>query len=58
MARSFKCLTLDFGSGHNLTVCEFEPHIGFSAVRVEAASDHVSLSLSAPPLLVPFLSHK
>ena len=22
-----KCLTLDFGSGYDLTVCEFEPHI-------------------------------
>ena len=28
VAQSVKSQTLDFGSGHNLTVCGFEPHIG------------------------------
>ena len=28
MAQSVKRPTLDFGSGHDLTVCEFEPRIG------------------------------
>ena len=31
MAQSVKGLTLDFGSGHDLTVGEFEPHIGLHA---------------------------
>ena len=43
------------GSGHDLTVCEFEPRIGLSAVSVEPASDPVSLSLS-PLLSSCFLS--
>ena len=46
-----KLLTLDFGSGHHLAVCEFEPRIGLSAVGVEPASDPLSLYLSAPTLL-------
>ena len=27
MAQSVKRLTLGLGSGHDLTLCEFEPHI-------------------------------
>ena len=48
----------NFGSGHDLKICEFEPHIGFSADSSEpgAALDSVSPSLSAPPLLVQSLS--
>ena len=45
----------DFGSGHDLTVREFKPHIGLVAVSSELASDPLSPSLSAPPLVV--LSH-
>ena len=41
----------DFGSGHDLAVCEFEPHIQLAAVSAESASDPLSPSLSAPPLL-------
>ena len=41
--------TLDFGSGHHLTVREFEPHIGLCADRAEPAWDCLSPSLSAPP---------
>ena len=47
-------LTLGFSSGHDLTVREFEPHIG------PALTDSLSLSLSPsfsdPPLLVLSLS--
>ena len=44
-----------FGSGHDLTVREFEPRIGLSAVRVQPASDPRSLPLSLPlPSLFPF----
>ena len=39
MAQLVKCQTLDFGSGHDLTVCEFKPHIRFFADRVETAWD-------------------
>ena len=51
VAQSVKCPTLDFSSGHNLMVHEFEPHVGFHADGVEPAWDSVSPSLSAPPLL-------
>ena len=44
--------TLDFSPGHELTICEFEPHIGLCADRAEPAWDSLSSSLSAPPLLV------
>ena len=49
MAQSVKRLTLDFGSGHDLTVCEFEPQVRLSSDSVEPAWDPLSLSLSAPP---------
>ena len=44
----------DFDSGHDLRVHEFEPYVGLFADSSEpgAASDSVSASLSAPPLLV------
>ena len=45
-------LTLDFGSGHDLAVCEFEPHVGLDADSSEPAWDSlslfISLSLSLP----------
>ena len=37
VAQSVKCLTLDFGSGHDLTVCEFEPCIGLCVDSLEPA---------------------
>ena len=40
--------TLDFGSGHDLVVREFEPHLGLCADSAEPAWDPVSLPLSAP----------
>ena len=41
---------LDFVSGHDLTVHEFEPHIRISATSAEPDLDPLSPSLSAPPL--------
>ena len=37
VARSTKHMILDFRSGHDLTVCEFEPHIRLCADRAEPA---------------------
>ena len=51
MALAVKHLTLAFGSGHDLTVHETEPHSGLCAVSVEPAWDSLSPSVSAPPLL-------
>ena len=51
-----KHLTLGFGSGHDLTICEFESHNGLSAVSIEPASDPLSPSLSAPPQLMCMIS--
>ena len=42
-------LTPGFGSGHDLAVCGFEPHIELFAVSSEPASDLLSPSLSASP---------
>ena len=60
MAQSVKCLTLDFGSGHDFTVWEMEPSITLRTDRAEPVWDSLfslslSLSLSAPPLLALFL---
>ena len=49
VAQSVKRLT--FISGHDLTVREFEPYMGLSAVSAQPALDPLSPSLSAPPLL-------
>ena len=43
MAQSVEHLTLDFSSGHDLMVCEFEPNIGLGADSVEPAWDSLSL---------------
>ena len=37
VVQSVKRLTLDFGSGHDLSVCEFEPCIGLCADSAEPA---------------------
>ena len=54
MALLVKCSTLDFGSGHDLTVCEFEPYIRLCAESVEPAWD--SRSLPLPCSHAPMLS--
>ena len=49
MAQSVECLTLDFGSGHDLAVRGFEPLIGLCADSAESAWDSFSSSLFVPP---------
>ena len=56
VAQSVKHQTLDFGSGHDLEVCDFKPRIGLCTDSEEPPWDSVSLSLSAPPLLGHTLS--
>ena len=58
MAQSVKRPTLDFSSGHDLAVCEFEPCIKLCADSTESAGDSVSLSLYTSPALVCALSLK
>ena len=48
---SVKCLTLDLGSGHDLTVREFKPRIGLCADSADPAPD------SLPLLLLPTRAH-
>ena len=48
VAQSVKILTLDFGSGHDLMVCELEPRIGLCTFSMEPAWDSLFFSL---PLL-------
>ena len=63
-AQSVKRPALDFGSGHGLTVGEFEPHIWLCPDSTEPAWDALSLSfplslpLSVPPLLMLSFSLK
>ena len=54
VAQWVKHLALDFGSGHDLTVREFEPRVGLCAEGAEPAWDPLSLSLSL--CLFPALS--
>ena len=55
VAKMVKHPTLYFDSGHALTVCEFEPHIGLSAMSVQSLLGILSTSLSAPIPLILFL---
>ena len=54
MAQSVKPLTLDFSSGHDLMVLEYEPHVGLCLGFFLSLS--LSLSLSASILLALSLS--
>ena len=48
-------LTLDFGSGHDLTASGFKPRVGLCADRDSLLENSLSLSLSAcPSLMVSF----
>ena len=49
MAQPVKRPALGFGSRHDVTVSEFESHIGLRADSAEPAWDSQSPSLSAPP---------
>ena len=50
MVQSVKHLTLDLGSGHDLTVGKFKPRIGLCADGTKPAWDSVSPSLPLPCL--------
>ena len=56
MAQSVTCLTLDFGSGHDLTVHGFETPVGLCTDNVESAWDSLSSSLPLPHSLALSLS--
>ena len=60
VTQSVKRLTLDFGSGHGLTVHEIKPRMGLCTNSMEPAWDSLSPPLSpslfAPPLLMLSLS--
>ena len=56
MAQSVEHPTLDFSSGHDLTVLEIEPHVRLFADRVEPVWDSLSPSFSVPPPLTLSLS--
>ena len=49
MAQLVKCLSLDFSSGHDLTVHKIEPCIRLHADSTEPAWDSLSPSLYASP---------
>ena len=51
MAQLVKCPTLDLGSGHDLAVGGFEPHVGLCADSSEPVGDSGSVSLPLPPPL-------
>ena len=51
VAQSAMHLTLDFYSGHDLSVHEIKPHIGLCTDSRMPVWDCLSSTLSAPPLL-------
>ena len=55
VAQLVKCLTLDFGSDHDLMVREFKPCIWLCADDVEPSWDSIPPP-PFPPLLVLYLS--
>ena len=58
VAQLVKHLTLDLGSGHDLTAHEFEPHIGLCDGSTEPAWDSLLLSLPLPCTLSLSLKKK
>ena len=57
VAQMVKHPTLDFSSGHDLTVCEFERRVSLCADSVEPAWDSLSPSIRpSPPALSLSLS--
>ena len=52
MAQSFKCLTLDIVSGHDLMVDDIKSCVGLGTDKGEPAWDSFSGSLSASSLLI------
>ena len=53
VAQLVKGPTVSFASGHDLTVPEMKPRIGFCADSLEPAWASLSPSFSVPPLLLP-----
>ena len=49
VTQSIEHSTLNFVSGHDLSVCGFEPCVGLCADSMEPALDPLSPSFSAPP---------
>ena len=49
MAQKVECPTPDFGSGHDLTVLGFEPHVGLHSDDAEPAWHSLSPSLPLGP---------
>ena len=59
MAQWVKHPTLNFGSGHNLTGCEFKPYVGLFTDSAGPAWDSPSLPFSAPfPLMLCLSQNK
>ena len=58
MAQLVNRLTLDFGSGHDLLVCQFEPPASGSLLTAQSLFGIPSLPLSAPPPLAFYRSLK
>ena len=59
VAQSVKHLALDFGSGHDLTVHEFEPHVGLHATVSSLLGIHTLPPTSAPlPLILSLKINK
>ena len=56
VAQLVKRPTPDFGSGHNLTVCEFKHHVELCTDSTEPVWNSLPPSLFAPPLLTHYLS--
>ena len=57
VAQSVKRLTLDFGSGHDVTVCGFKPRVGLCAEDGACLGFSLSLSLSLSLCAPPPLTH-
>ena len=51
VAQVVKCPTLDFGSGHNLTVHGIKPQVRLPTDSVEPARDSLYLSFCSSPML-------
>ena len=56
VTQSGKHLTLDFSSGHDLTVCQIEPGVRLCADSMDPAWDSLSPSLSLSLSVLPPLT--
>ena len=58
MVQLLQCLILDLSSGHDLTVCESEPHVGLCTDGAEPAWDSVSPLCPSPACVLSFSQNK